>query len=185
MEIERKIAGNFYYHSLLEITVLFFLFSFLHLFFPGITIHSQMKKSYIFIAIIAIAGFVIWRLLQNNFRDEGNDQKAKTAKSGSELEINYDKDSISYKLLAYKLATDFVKESLTEPTTAEFPNTKEKLKHIKYLGKKRYRINSWVDSQDTYGATTRKRFSCILKIDSSSVIKESFRIEEHGNIPKK
>ena len=144
-----------------------------------------MKKPYIFIAIIAIAGFVIWSLLQNNFRDKGNDQKAKTARSGSELEINYENDSISDKLLAYKLATSFVKESLTEPTTAEFPNTKEKLKHIKYLGEKRYRINSWVDSQDTYGATTRKRFSFIFKIDSSSVIKESFKIEEHGFIPKK
>lgn len=144
-----------------------------------------MKKSYFFIAIIALSAFVIWGLLQHNSRDEVYRPKERTANSGSELEINYEQDSVLDKLLAYNLAADFIKESLTEPTTAEFPNTKEKLKHIKYLGKKRYRINSWVDSQDTYGAITRKKFSCTLKLDGSTLIKESFMIEEHGNIPKK
>ena len=117
-------------------------------------------------------------------RDEGNEPKERTANSGSELEINNENDSISDKLLAYKLATDFVIESLTEPTTAEFPTTKEKLKHIKYLRKNRNRINSWVDSQDTYGAITRRSFSCIFKMDGSTLIKENFKIEEHGNTPK-
>lgn len=41
-----------------------FFFSF-HQVFTGITIRSEMRKSYIFIAIIAFSAFVIWGLLQH------------------------------------------------------------------------------------------------------------------------
>ena len=80
------------------------------------------------------------------------------------------------------MATDVIIKSLKEPTTAVFPNTREKLRHIAYLGKKRYRINSWVDSRDTYGAMRRKKFSFIFKIDDSRVIEEEFMIEQYGYI---
>ncbi|MFD3002446.1 hypothetical protein ACFS7Z_18890 [Pontibacter toksunensis] len=143
-----------------------------------------MKKLYIFIALVAFSGLAIWSFLQYDFISESNVQNVRTTEVESVSEINrYENDSIADKLMAYNLATDFVIESLQEPTTAEFPNTKEKLKHTKYLGENRYRINSWVDSQDTYGAMTRRSFSCIVKTDSSGVIKESFKIEKMGYIP--
>lgn len=141
-----------------------------------------MQKLYIFIALI-LSGLVIWGSFQYDSREKIDGLKERTAKADRESEINYDANRNSDKVLAYNLATDFVKESLKEPTTAEFPPTKEKIKHVKYLEKKRYQINSWVDSQDTYGAMTRRNFSCILTIDGSSAIKEMFTIEEYGHIP--
>ena len=87
-------------------------------------------------------------------------------------------------LKAYNLATDLVLEKLQEPMTAEFPSTQERLAHIDKLGDKKYRIDSWVDSQDTYGAMTRKRFSLTFRLDHSRIIKEEFEIEENGKIPK-
>ena len=142
-----------------------------------------MKKLYLLIALLALSGLVIWFSLQYDFRSEANVQEEGTAEVKSVFEVNrYATDSIADKLRAYNLATDFVIATLQEPTTAEFPNTKEKLKHVKYLGENRYRINSWVDSQDTYGAMTRRSFSCIIKTDSAGVIKESLTIEKSGYI---
>lgn len=144
-----------------------------------------MKPSYIFIALVALLGLVIWGFLQYDSRGEANVQKRSTANVASEIQVDHESDSISDKLLAYNLATDFVIASLQEPSTAEFPNTKERLKHVKHLGEKRYQIDSWVDSQDTYGAMRRRSFSCTIEVDGSSVTKEGCTIEEHGHIPKK
>lgn len=141
-----------------------------------------MKKLYILIALMALSGLVIWFSTQHDLTSKADVQNGGTVESVSEVN-RYATDSIADKLMAYNLATDFVIETLQEPTTAEFPNTKEKLKHVTYLGENRYRINSWVDSQDTYGAMTRRSFSCILKADSAGVVKESFTIERLGHIP--
>lgn len=142
-----------------------------------------MNKLLISITMVALSGIVTLGSLGCGSKDKAINQKERTAKV--DRVVNYNNDSSSYKLLAYDLATNFVKEHLQEPTTAEFPSTKEKLEHIEYLGNKRYRINSWVDSQDTYGAMARRSFSCIIKMDGSSVVKEKFMIEEHGYIPHK
>lgn len=133
---------------------------------------------------MALSGLAIWLSLQDDPLSKANVEHERTAEVKSVSEINrYATDSIANKLKAYNLATGFVVASLQEPTTAEFPNTKERLKHVKYLGENRYRINSWVDSQDTYGAMTRRSFSCIIKTDSAGVTKESFTIEKIGYIP--
>ena len=137
-----------------------------------------MRRISFFLAIMALSVLVIWGLFQNDSRDEANDQKEKTEKADSEPEVNSDK------LQAYHLATSVVIESLQEPYTAEFPTTKEKLEHTAHLGGGKYRINSWVDSQDTYGAKARRNFRVVLKMDSSGLEIEDFRIEEYAYIPK-
>lgn len=142
-----------------------------------------MKTLYIFIALIAFSGLAIWGFLQYDSRGEANEQKEITASVDSAVQVNYENDSTSNKLLAYNLATDFVIASLQEPSTAEFPNTKERLKHVKQLGEKRYQIDSWVDSQDTYGAMRRRSFSCTIKVDGSNVTKEGCMIDKQGYIP--
>ncbi|PRY02923.1 hypothetical protein CLV24_1454 [Pontibacter ummariensis] len=135
-------------------------------------------------ALIALSGLFVWGSRQHGSRGEANGQKESAAKVDTDYKVVHASDSTSGKLQAYNSATDFVIASLQEPRTAEFPTTKEKLKHIKYLGDKRYQVDSWVDSQDTYGAMTRRSFSCIIKIDGASVIKERFMIEENGYIPR-
>ena len=72
------------------------------------------------------------------------------------------------KILAYNYATKFVKQSLKSPSTAEFPGTDEKLRQVKHLGDFRYQINSWVDSQNGFGAMVRSGFECIVKIDKEN-----------------
>ncbi|RDV13499.1 hypothetical protein DXT99_19310 [Pontibacter diazotrophicus] len=142
-----------------------------------------MRTSYIFVALVALSGLVIWGFLQYGSRGEADEQKEITTSVASAVQVNYENDSTSDKLLVYNLATDFAIASLQEPSTAEFPNTKERLKHVKHLGGKRYRIDSWVDSQDTYGAMRRRDFSCTIKVGGSRVTKEGCIIEEHGYIP--
>jgi len=63
------------------------------------------------------------------------------------------------KFTAYRYASDFVKQRLKSPSTAKFPGTIEKDSHItEYAGT--YIINSWVDSQNSFGAMIRSNFSC-------------------------
>jgi len=62
--------------------------------------------------------------------------------------------------LAYITIEKLVKRDLKSPKTAEFPSYKEKLKHTKYIGSNTYKINSYVDSQNSFGALVRTKFSC-------------------------
>jgi hypothetical protein len=76
------------------------------------------------------------------------------------------------KMLAYSYAEDFVKQRLKSPSTAEFPGLFEKANHITELGNDEYRINSWVDSQNGFGAMIRSEFSCkIIFIDEKVKVK--------------
>ena len=138
-----------------------------------------MRPIYLF---LALAGLMILGLIQCDTGNLANNREERPSKAKSESAVHTDQVADSDKLLAYNLAADFVKEALQEPATAEFPNTKEKLKQVKHIGNNSYQINSWVDSQDTYGATTRRKFSCVLKKEDSGLKIEEFRIEAYGEI---
>ena len=112
------------------------------------------------------------------------DSNGRIEQKNSELNITSENHQ-PRELNAYNMATEMVVKALQEPTTAQFPRTKEKLEHIESLGSNRFRIDSWVDSQDTYGAITRRCFSLIFRIDSLGITKEEFIIEEIGYIPEK
>jgi hypothetical protein len=73
------------------------------------------------------------------------------------------------KFLAYSYAEDFVKQKLKSPSSAEFPGTFEKDEHITELGNRKYKINSWVDSQNSFGAQIRTNFSCTITFDGDNV----------------
>lgn len=79
--------------------------------------------------------------------------------------------------LAYSYAEDAVKKRLKSPSTAKFPRTIEKDKHIKYLGNKEYQIVSWVDSQNSFGAMVRSNFSVIIVFDNEKVSFRNLKIE--------
>ena len=84
-----------------------------------------------------------------------------------------DSDSI----LAYNYAQDFIKEQLKSPSTAKFPGTFEKKDHVRPLGNGQYQINSWVDSQNGFGAMIRSRWSCKIIFKNDQVQAENIRIE--------
>lgn len=79
--------------------------------------------------------------------------------------------------LAYNYAEDAVKKKLKAPSTAKFPRTTEKDKHIKYLGNKEYQIDSWVDSQNSFGAMIRTNFSVTIVFDNEKVSFKNLKIE--------
>ncbi len=67
--------------------------------------------------------------------------------------------------LAYTYTEKCIKNKLKSPSTARFPSGSERKSHVQYLGNNRYEVNSWVDSQNGYGATLRLYFKCRIKID--------------------
>ena len=86
--------------------------------------------------------------------------------------------SSTNKFMAYSYAEDFVEKQLKSPSTAKFPKTFEKDKHITILSNNRYEINSWVDSQNSFGATIRTRFSCIIIFEGDMVRCEDLKFNE-------
>ena len=86
--------------------------------------------------------------------------------------------SSTNKFMAYSYAEDFVEKQLKSPSTAKYPKVVEKDKHITILGNNRYEINSWVDSQNSFGATIRTRFSCIIIFDGDMVRCEDLKFNE-------
>ena len=81
------------------------------------------------------------------------------------------------RMLAYNYAEKFVKQHLKSPGTAKFPGLFEKDEHITELGNGEYRINSWVDSQNGFGAMIRSRFSCKIIIEGDNIRVENLVIE--------
>lgn len=136
--------------------------------------------SIIFLLLVLLASIVLGALLYNS-TDMKSDQRKKYTEG--EPNTNYNTEIHRRKLRAFDLATQFVKATLLEPATSLFPSTKDKLSHIKYLGNNKFQIDSWVESQDTYGAITRRIFRCILVTDGTGVVKKELSIEEVGYIP--
>lgn len=79
--------------------------------------------------------------------------------------------------LAFNYAEDFVKQRLKSPSTAEFIGTFEKSDHITELENDEYLINSWVDSQNSFGAMIRSKFSCKIIFEGEKVRCENLVIE--------
>ncbi len=86
--------------------------------------------------------------------------------------------SSTNKFVAYSYAEDFVKQNLKSPSTADFPGVSEKDQHITNLGGGKYRIESWVDSQNSFGATIRAKFSCIIIFEGNKVRCEQLKFNE-------
>ena len=78
-------------------------------------------------------------------------------------------DTETNKMLAYNYAENFVKQRLKSPSTAEFPRLFEKAEHIIELGNDEYLIQSWVDSQNGFGAMIRSNFSCKIIFEGDKV----------------
>lgn len=70
--------------------------------------------------------------------------------------------------MAFKCAENNVKNKLRSPSTAEFIGVFERLDHITGLGNNKYKIVSWVDSQNGFGGTMRTKFSCIITLNGDS-----------------
>lgn len=61
------------------------------------------------------------------------------------------------------ITKQFVLDQLKSPSTAKWPSSIEYADHITALGDDRFRINSWVDSQNGFGAQIRTKFTATVK----------------------
>lgn len=63
------------------------------------------------------------------------------------------------KSMAYIMMEKYVEQRLISPKSAEFPGVFDgKLDHVQYLGNQKYRIVSYVDAQNSFGALIRTNF---------------------------
>lgn len=80
-------------------------------------------------------------------------------------------------LLAYNYAEGPVMKNLKSPSSAKFPSIKEKSDHTDYLGNGEYHINSWVESQNSFGASIRAAFSITVLFTHDEVEFRNFKLE--------
>lgn len=55
----------------------------------------------------------------------------------------------------------FVEQELKSPTTADFPFGG--FRHVTKLGVNRYKVDSYVDAQNSFGAITRTHFDGVIE----------------------
>lgn len=66
--------------------------------------------------------------------------------------------------MAYIMMEDFVKNRLKSPSTTEFPGVWDgRADHIRKVGAHTYEINSYVDAENSFGASIRTRFTGTIK----------------------
>ena len=62
---------------------------------------------------------------------------------------------------AWTVCEKFVKGKLKTPSTAKFPSIwSGHSQYVTYLGDKQYRVESYVDAQNIFGAMLRTNFNC-------------------------
>jgi len=69
------------------------------------------------------------------------------------------KSESTKKIECYVQAKEIVKNKLRSPSTAEFPGAYEYVKHITKIDENTFEINSYVDSQNGFGAVGRSFFT--------------------------
>jgi len=108
-------------------------------------------KRFILFSTILIIVVVLLAMLCSGPAKNGNSLKSK---EDVELEM----------FAAYSAAESYVKQFLKSPSTTTFPNASKKIQHVTDLGGKKFRINSWVDSQNSFGAIIRTKFSITVTL---------------------
>lgn len=73
------------------------------------------------------------------------------------------------KIYAYNCAARFVKKELKSPFSAVFPDTRQKVHDTECNYDNTYKIDSYVESQNSFGAIIKTNFSCTIRFDGESV----------------
>lgn len=110
---------------------------------------------YLIVAFIGTLGWTIW----NTFIPNTNTSSSYSTSTRSSTRSS----SGNEKQLAYTMMMRFVKDKLASPSTAKFPNIFTRDEHTTYIGSNQYRITSYVDSQNGFGAVGRTRFSGVVE----------------------
>ena len=112
-------------------------------------VNNNFSSTGCFIAIIiwGIFIFMLFKLFTGWWDGLGDNSK----------QSNNSKD---YKIEAYVMSQDFMKDYLKSPSTAKFPMYSA----INVIQTdNRYKVEAYVDSQNSFGATVRNRYYMILE----------------------
>lgn len=94
-------------------------------------------------------------------------QAARDAERQREQQAQAKADARSRRIEAWVMAQDFVKQNLKSPSTASFGSLFSDYQSpddtVSVLGNGKYRVRGWVDSQNSFGAMLRTRFTCDLE----------------------
>lgn len=78
---------------------------------------------------------------------------------------------------AWVACKNFVKQSIKSPASAQFPEANAIISdYVTDLGGGKYRVDSYVDAQNGFGALIRADFSCIVEYKSSSSSADIYRL---------
>lgn len=116
------------------------------------------------VIVIMLWGVVSLIGNHNSYSGSDNESDNKNVNEDTRYTGNY-----SDKILAYNYAKDFVKKKLKSPSSAVFPDSQHKVDNTEYVGNATYEINSYVDSQNSFGAMIRTNFSCTIYFENGSV----------------
>ena len=83
-------------------------------------------------------------------------------------------------LESYGYAKDFVKEKLKSPRSARFPSNETVYNdgHVKKVDGNTFKISSWVDADNGFGASIRMNFSCTIIYKEGNATTNDLRISE-------
>lgn len=78
---------------------------------------------------------------------------------------------------AYVMSQKFVKDRLKSPSSADFPSSPESAVKTAHCS---FRIVSWVDAQNAFGATLRTRYQADMRFDGETErwTAQSIRLDE-------
>lgn len=76
-------------------------------------------------------------------------------------------DSQDKLIEAFVASQDVIEDYLTYPGSAKFPSFSDDDVKVTYILNGEYKIYSYVDSQNSYGALERVYYSCIIKLNSN------------------
>lgn len=118
-----------------------------------------MKQHYLHLISLSIIGFFVF-IAFGSLGDQ--------ASTSSNTPKTYG-DNDNDKRLAYNYAQDFIKDRLKAPRSAKFAGIADKVNHVTYVRPNVYKIRSYVDSQNSFGAMIRSQWSCTIVFKGDTV----------------
>lgn len=123
--------------------------------------------------VILVVGSCVSRCTSNRSNKEAYTDSSYTSSPPSS---EHNSSVISDATEAWIYTKEIIRRDLKSPSTAKFEFAGHR--GVKYLGDNRYSFSSYVDSQNSFGATVRTYFSGIIRATNSRWVMEELNYNE-------
>lgn len=131
----------------------------------GLTLKNSTMKTKAFIIFSFLAAFSLTSCLCSDPSPRSSSERAA-----------FDEDI--QKLTAYNVAEQYVSQRLKSPSSAVFPSSSDKSNHVTKVTSKIYTVDSWVDSQNSFGAMIRTKFHLKVTFEGDNAKVSDFSSHE-------